>query len=337
MLDIPVRIEELDAHVEHEWGRVVAMRPVVFGRTGWLEHYDSKKFDEGAPQYGGSFNDDNKGSELDNFRPIRGYVYGYIQTPGAWNGINPDRVERMHGALVVLCAKHPDLQRQVVVGWYEDATLYPTSREIRSRYGLYNFRARAQDAVLLPVSERTWSIPKQKGALGQANIFYILTADGQRRRETWIDQILGRIDEHGDGDELEAEFATAVASVGQGIGLSKAERNQIEEWAMVAAERHYRGKRYKTERRGQPFDLLCRRGRKELRVEVKGTTGSGASVIVTNGEVESARTHATDLFVLSEIELTAEGAKGGRKTVISPWSPDDSQLRPKVLQYKLPT
>lgn len=314
------------------------MRSVVFGRTGWLDHYDSKKWpDEGKPKHGGSFNENNFGSEIDNFRPIRGYVYGYIQTPAAAGGFNPDRVGDMKGTLVVLCAKHPERQQQVVVGWYENATLYPKSCEVSPRYGLRNFRAKASDAVLLPVSERTWPIPKGKGAMGQSNVFYVLTAEGKPRREPWLQKILRSIDKHKQSDVPVVVPTSLQVPNGQGLGLSKAERDQVEEWAMAAAERHYRGKRYKTQRRGRPFDLMCRRGKEELRVEVKGTTTAGVSVLVTIGEVKSARAHATDLFVLSGIELTSQGPKGGRTRVISPWKPTDNQLSPMVLQYKLPT
>jgi hypothetical protein len=55
------------------------MRPLVFGRVGWLEHYDTSLDTEG-PRFGGSFNEDGVGLEVDNFRNINGYVYGYLQT-----------------------------------------------------------------------------------------------------------------------------------------------------------------------------------------------------------------------------------------------------------------
>jgi hypothetical protein len=319
------------------------MQPLVFGRTGWLEHYDTTHLDEGAPRFGGSFNVDDVGSEVDNFRRIRGYYYGYIQTGADALGFNAERVASMEGVLVVLCAKSPSLG-QVVVGWYNSATLYDEHRELRGRYGLYNFRARAEDAVLLPSNRRTWEVPTGSKALGQSNVFYGLTADGRPRRDRWIRDIVRRIENYDPSAAAkeaimaaeEVTLVEAVHAAGQGIGLSAADRVAVEQHAMTAAENYYRKEGYETQVRGRPFDLLCLRGDEELRVEVKGTTGTGESVLVTIGEVKSARAHATELFVLSEIKLTPKGPKGGRMTIVAPWKPTFAQLQPKLYKYTLP-
>jgi hypothetical protein len=42
----------------------------------------------------------------------------------------------------------------------------------------------------------------------------------------------------------------------------------------------------------KPFDILCRDGERELRVEVKGTTSSGLSVLLTRNEVLQAQANS---------------------------------------------
>lgn len=89
------------------------------------------------------------------------------------------------------------------------------------------------------------------------------------------------------------------------------------------------------------FDLLCRNGDQELRVEVKGTTTAGATIVLTRNEVEHVRNpvHRVALFVTSEIVLdrTQEPvvASGGRDRVIEPWRLDESQLRPLSYECRL--
>jgi hypothetical protein len=86
-----------------------------------------------------------------------------------------------------------------------------------------------------------------------------------------------------------------------------------------------------------PYDLHClRENGQELRVEVKGTTGDGNSVILTSGEVENALKFAVALYVLTYVKLidSAEGIKAndGMPVIYDPWKLDPAAL--KALQYK---
>jgi hypothetical protein len=218
-----------------------------------------------------------------------------------------------------------------LVGWYTNANLYDDIQQLPGR-GSYNFRARTEDARLLPPEQRMFRVPTGRGAIGQSNVFYSLMPDGTRRDAPWIEQVLRHIENH---DEVEAQMADATRALGQGIGLSATDRAKVELHAMKVVEQHYRDAGYEVEIHGRPFDLLCRRGRKELRVEVKGTTGEGRSVLVTNGEVESARVHDTEMFIVSDIKLTSAGACGGREQFFR-WNPTDDELQAKVFQYTVP-
>jgi hypothetical protein len=137
---------------------------------------------------------------------------------------------------------------------------------------------------------------------------------------------------------------------GQGHALSSAERDAVEERAMRAATKHYEAAGWvvhdvsrdlSAKHRG--YDLLCKKGRRRLHVEVKGTQGSGESVFLTEGEVRFAEKHAdsTELFVLAEIQLSPSDsgfvARRGKKRVIRQWNPsEEGELKPKSYTYTLP-
>lgn len=83
-----------------------------------------------------------------------------------------------------------------------------------------------------------------------------------------------------------------------------------------------------------PFDLLCRDGDRELRVEVKGTTSLGLSVLLTRNEVRhvQANLDRVALFVVSEIKSIGSGScSGGIVQVHGPWDIRRSELDPVVL------
>jgi hypothetical protein len=80
-----------------------------------------------------------------------------------------------------------------------------------------------------------------------------------------------------------------------------------------------------------------------LRVEVKGTTGGAASVLLTANEVQHAREFAEHvvLFVVSGIVLhrepgAAPRASGGIPHVFEPWNIDGCALRPVAYECVLP-
>jgi len=86
------------------------------------------------------------------------------------------------------------------------------------------------------------------------------------------------------------------------------------------------------------FDLLCRDGKRELRVEVKGTTSLGLSVLLTRNEVRhaEANVHEMALFVVSEISAGASGAcSGGIISVIEPWDISRDELVPIAFECRL--
>lgn len=133
---------------------------------------------------------------------------------------------------------------------------------------------------------------------------------------------------------------------GQGRGLTPEQRRVVELHAMKLATSSLAAEGWvvedvSAERRG--YDLHGTRDGAELHIEVKGTTGEGASVLVTPGEVAHAREHSrrVQLSVLSGIQLRREeggawSAHGGIERRIHPWSPDNSVLNPVGYEWLVP-
>lgn len=88
-------------------------------------------------------------------------------------------------------------------------------------------------------------------------------------------------------------------------------------------------------------DFVCTSNDRKLFVEVKGTTGSGDSVIVTRNEVVLARTNLPDtlLAVVSSIKLLRECdppvASGGTLFIVSPWELREDDLEPPAFDYRV--
>jgi hypothetical protein len=93
----------------------------------------------------------------------------------------------------------------------------------------------------------------------------------------------------------------------------------------------------------QPFDLLCLRDDKELRVEVKGTSQAGESILLTRGEVKHATSYDAGvlaLFILHGVRvIQAEGqptvVEGGEPYIELPWVLSIEQLEPLQYEYRL--
>jgi hypothetical protein len=145
-------------------------------------------------------------------------------------------------------------------------------------------------------------------------------------------------------NELEKEAAAERgASTGQGRGLSAEERKAVEMRAMELATEHYEGRGYRVEdvSGNSPYDLICMKDGGELRVEVKGTTGEGVSVLLTANEVAHARDERTNvaLYVVSKIRLDQRVdrviADGGEVRVFEPWKIDAFDLEATQYSCKL--
>lgn len=130
----------------------------------------------------------------------------------------------------------------------------------------------------------------------------------------------------------------STAGRGQGRRLDKEARDAVEDHAMTRAEQWcavHGFTHVANVSDTKPWDLEAGKiaGKVDLFVEVKGTTGPGATVEVTAGEVTKAREHGkrSVMIVVSDIALSIGSngepvAAGGTLRTVKPWNPAKADL-----------
>lgn len=132
------------------------------------------------------------------------------------------------------------------------------------------------------------------------------------------------------------------AGRGQGFSVDQGSKVAVEAYAMNDALDYYEklGEVVDTSR-NQSYDYAVNIDGQQWHVEVKGTTGAPAEVLLTPNEVTHAAEYPyTALYVLSNVVVTQDGdgeitTSGGRATVLHPWKLDPSQLTPLGFRYRL--
>jgi hypothetical protein len=141
----------------------------------------------------------------------------------------------------------------------------------------------------------------------------------------------------------DANDIDAVAGTGQGRGLTPEQRKAVENWAMLEAERHLTADGWKLENTNmhEPFDYKAVKAGREIIVEVKGTTGSARSILLTANEVTTQELWCpnTALIVVHSIDLDRQAspprASGGKILVRMDWRIDEEHLKVTAYEYLL--
>lgn len=171
---------------------VESKKAMVICRVAYMKYYDGISAED-TPVNGGSYvSENNDAFEKYNFHKYEdGYCYGFIETKYkaghtadnkfaraiAIEKINPSCKDKPYidGVRVVLVAFSPVLKKTVVVGWYDNATVY-RNRVIEDEK-IYMSKCACEDAHLIPHNERTFEVPKAGGSnefgIGQSNFWYI--------------------------------------------------------------------------------------------------------------------------------------------------------------------
>jgi len=173
--------------------------PLIFCNIGWMNKYNGISGD--SIERGGKYNKHSVGHEVCNFTNNKGTVYGYVQPVG--DSIKIEKLgaskkdEAIDGVTVVWTAG-PESGGTVVVGWYEDATVFrnlqtidsPSTLHTKNGVTSYRVKAPASKAVLLPVEQRELIIPRAvKGGIGQSNVWF---ADKEESQEI-VSQVIALI------------------------------------------------------------------------------------------------------------------------------------------------
>jgi hypothetical protein len=154
----------------------------------------------------------------------------------------------------------------------------------------------------------------------------------------------------GEGIEADTDSVAAVVEMaagrsrgsGQGFLVSQAVRKVVEVYATDRAARYYRSQGWVVAdvSASQSYDLRCTRGSEDLHVEVKGTTSSGETLILTRNEVTHAKKSHPNvaLFVVTDIRIDGREsdhpvASGGVARVWHNWFPAEEKLTPVGYVY----
>lgn len=174
------------------------VEPIIFARIGWMKFYEGERDDDPRPIGGGSYNKDHAGAELRNFLVREhGQVFGFVHTgmKHKLDGLNLKRIDPtvetaaglLHGIQVVFLATIPPAYQAelghgtCVVGWYKNATAYDRAEHggDNPEESYYNLTTHEDDATLVPYEERKPFHLSGKGGIGQTNIRYPFSENGE--------------------------------------------------------------------------------------------------------------------------------------------------------------
>lgn len=334
-----------------------------------MKFYQGPKPGDERPIGGGSYNKDEIGHEAYNFLNINGFLYGYFQphmTPPY--DINLGRIkkgctsEKIEDVLVIWFATNPIDKGQVIVGWFNNATVFrsiqsPNTLQHRENYN-YNITAQASNCTLLPISKRKFPVGHgiegiKEGNPGQSNVFYTLDEKGLDKDtrnpiNNWIEKTIDYITNYSGAkiksreDEIQENIQTAEHSTG-GMGFqSDVEvRLKIEAHAMAICKAHYEDLGYtvKDVSATEPYDFIINKGKERRLIEVKGTQSTGTTIILTRNEVELSRVNGSNmtLFLVHSILMNKKSVKkeSGIIAITDPWHVINEKLTPISFTYTL--
>ena len=340
-----------------------------------MDRYAGPQSGDMRPKGGGKHNLAELGHEAFNFFPDFGdTLYGTFGIVHR-NAVNPridlrkidpaisSEAESLDGVLVIFVAPYDGETR--IVGWYRDGTVHrravPYPQGVRDRiqqyfagqgindstFNVYRLEAKSSSAVLLPANSRKSGprVPHGSGGMGQSNVCYAYT-NGVLKTSPWIQKALDFvIGYHGlnllTDSEAQAEAASFLAQEEAAGFQSNAEiRRIVEKYAMDRAKEKLRGfgfGKFHDTHTQKCYDYTCERDGGLYYVEVKGTQGPGASVILTKNEVEHWKEHQKHSIavVVYNVRLDAKGESflpsEGTARVLFPWILELASLEP--IQY----
>jgi hypothetical protein len=277
--------------------------PMIFLRIGWMTRYEGLTSDRIAG--GGAFvKEHGYGHEIFNFQKFEEKVYGHVQAPGSGynqrggSGINLKRLgtdaydESIPGVLAIWVATSPQ-GGIFIVGWYSNATVHrrwqeapPESKRhyADEELGFY-VTAASDQARLLPPDERLFPIPRGKCGMGQSNVWYVDNQDEHQQIRT---DVLNYIE----------TSQVPRSSSGPGVGTPRQTdphlRQKVEKAAVKTTTAHYTELGYEVdsvESDNVGWDLNAVHGQRQLKLEVKGLSGSQLRIELTSNEYDKMKAH----------------------------------------------
>lgn len=308
---------------------------ILLCRTVWLRHYDARDDD---PPYGnhGWVREGNVPHEIKNFLPTAtGDLLGFVQVRD-WGRINIDRLGADHSdsqiddVTVIWCAQHPDERGIVVVGWYENATVYRERQPCPEGWGrddgewAFRIKGRIESSQLVEAPLRDFVVqPAGLGRdghiFGQADLRYV-AEEFPELTERLLNYIRRQ-------RRLSREAAIRTNRLGG--GGDPEENARVEQAAVDHVKAHYRGWTIvDVSASNKGWDLELTRRTESLCIEVKGRTpASPAPVTLTRNERQHFERAAVDriwgnqyrLALVHEATVVAPSLRIYRHTVANGW------------------
>ena len=212
-----------------------------------------------------------------------------------------NRPDRVDGVTIIWTARHPTVGGSYVIGWYRDATVFrdwqlspkDSKRTVpgkKQQCGFYII-AKARDTRWLDRDERSLQVPRGKGGMGQANVWFADSPRGRRFLQEFSKLVKGR-------HSLLTHTSSSHASGRKGWKVDAKKRVKVEEAAMQAAEAWYEVHGYCVSivahlNRGWDLEASSRNSPRKniLRIEVKCISASEVSVELTPNEFKKMTEH----------------------------------------------
>lgn len=291
------------------------MGKILFCNVAWMKEYQGIKEGYDEPKGAGSGGKGRKKYEVYNFDPIGDSYYGYVHTSGQWKisdgqetppqiNINnlgaSDKHESIDdGITVVWTAPFQGKGERVIIGWYQNATVFRERQEhsldeSRKEYNKFYIKASVDDSELLDEHDRTFKIPRapkrkeiskdEKGGMGR-NVWYaedlIWYPDGKREDlNSFIERVRAKIKKH---------TSFSVVKPRRGGAQDQDRKAEVERAAINKCWSHFKAQEYtlKTvEKDNVGWDIEATKPGVTLRIEVKGLSGSNPSVGLTPNEYD---------------------------------------------------
>jgi hypothetical protein len=275
--------------------------PIVFLNIGWMKNYSGEtRYDRLRGNFGW-LKAGNDGHEIYNFRPAGGRLWGH-RSGGV--GIDLTKLgakrgeQSIGGVLAVWFARDPDKNKAVVVGWYDNATVYrhrqtPSPREGHRLKGIpidYWVVAKESDCHLVQERDRGFPIPSKSevtGGYGQSPNWYGPWDGGRFLGKVW-----DYVQQHGPNRSTTKREPPKGSPRNPDPGA----RKEVETVAIDTATSFYEsaeggGRTVKSvEGDCLGWDLEAEGLHDKLLVEVKGLSG-GATVGLTPNEYAQLKRH----------------------------------------------
>ena len=258
--------------------------PVIVFNVAWMAKYQGDLTTLSRSGFAWLKNNDGSG-EQHNFKAFRGSVYGYVPHRSK-QLINIDKLgasrgdDKIEGVTVVFKARDPERGGSVVVGIYQNASVFRHEQTLPKAFAgrlkgredtpVYRTSCAAKDAILLPADQRRWLIRPGEAGSGipkQSALFYPKPDSTLAKR---LAKILSEIIPGAGGSK-----STAKSKKGkQQINIER--RQAVERAAINFVSDHYASLGFdvaSVESENVGFDLIAKSKELKLNLEVKGRSG----------------------------------------------------------------